>query len=65
VLRESSSRGDVLVVGRHRRTHVVGGPVGRTVREVLRWSEVPVVVVDPARGDVTASDPDVASAVSP
>jgi nucleotide-binding universal stress UspA family protein len=52
VLREHSGHADVVVVGRHHRRHVVGARLGRTVHEILRWSEVPVIVVDPTRGDV-------------
>lgn len=46
-----ASGGDLLVVGRHHRRHVIGAPLGRTARALLRHSTVPVLVVDPAVGD--------------
>jgi hypothetical protein len=50
-LLERAATADLLVVGRHNRTHVVGAPLGRTSRELLRRSPVPVLVIDPAGGD--------------
>ena len=46
-LLEASSGCDVVVMGRHHRRHVIGAPLGRTTRHVIRYSPVPVVVVDP------------------
>ena len=57
VLRDESLSSDLVVVGRHHRKHVVGAPLGRTVRELLRWSRVPVLVVDPQRGDAADRGP--------
>jgi nucleotide-binding universal stress UspA family protein len=67
VLRDHSLSCDLVVVGRHHRTQWVGAPLGRTVRELLRWSRVPVLVVDPRRGDAVDRGPhaDVAAAVLP
>ena len=48
VLREQAAGADLVVVGRHRR-RTIGGPLGRTVRELLRWSQAPVLVVGPAQ----------------
>lgn len=47
VLAELAAASDLLVVGRHHRRHVVGATLGRTVRELLRRLEVPVLIVDP------------------
>ncbi len=52
VLRDHSETCDVLVLGRHHRRHLVGASLGSTSREVLRWSAVPVVFVDPLHGDL-------------
>jgi nucleotide-binding universal stress UspA family protein len=57
VLREQAIGADLVVVGRHHhRRRVIGVPLGRTARELLRWSESPVLVVGPAHGDAT-TDP--------
>ena len=56
VLREQSSGCDLLVVGRHHRRHLVGAPLGPVSREVLRWSAVPVLVIDALRGDVGGAE---------
>ncbi len=45
----------LVVVGRHHRAHVVGAPLGRTSRAVLRHASVPVLVIDPVRGDSVRS----------
>jgi nucleotide-binding universal stress UspA family protein len=52
VLAELTDGCDLLVVGRHHRRHVVGAILGRTVRDLLRRLDVPVLVVDPL--DLTA-----------
>jgi len=67
VLLEQSVGCDLVVVGRHHRKHAVGAPLGRTVRELLRWSTVPVLVVDPLLGDTVdrARTSDVATAIVP
>ena len=59
VLLRHANNGVLLVVGRHHRRHVVGAPLGRTARALLRDSLVPVLVVDPVMGDrsVTAAGP--------
>ena len=64
VLRAESGCCDLVVVGRHHRRHVVGARIGSTVRELLRWSEVPVVVVDPVSGDLTGQRPRLTSGAS-
>jgi nucleotide-binding universal stress UspA family protein len=51
VLLERSAHCALVVAGRHHRKHVVGAPLGRTVRELLRQSPAPVMVVDPVMGD--------------
>ena len=48
VLLESSARADLLVVGRHHQRHTVDTCLGAVPAELLRWSRVPVLVVDPA-----------------
>jgi nucleotide-binding universal stress UspA family protein len=57
VLLRHAQNADLLVAGRHHRRHMVGAPLGRTVRALLRDSLVPVLVVDPVLGDrcVTAA----------
>ena len=57
VLLRHAESADLLVAGRHHRRHMVGAPLGRTVRALLRDSLVPVLVVDPVTGDhsVTAA----------
>jgi nucleotide-binding universal stress UspA family protein len=56
VLREQATDADLVVVGRHHRRRVIGAPLGRTARELLRWSEAPVLVVGPAHGGAS-TDP--------
>lgn len=56
VLLEHAAHCDLVVAGRHHRKHVVGAPLGRTVRELLRHSPVPVLVVDPVVGDNETAD---------
>jgi nucleotide-binding universal stress UspA family protein len=51
VLLRHAKSGELLVVGRHHRRHVVGASLGRTARALLRDSTVPVLVVDPVVGD--------------
>jgi nucleotide-binding universal stress UspA family protein len=51
VLLDQSATCDLVVLGRHHRRHIVGAPLGSTSRDMLRWSAVPVLVVDPLRGD--------------
>ena len=67
VLRDHSRSCDLVVVGRHHRKHSIGAPLGRTVRELLRWSRVPVLVVDPQRGDAVdrGGHADLAAALLP
>jgi nucleotide-binding universal stress UspA family protein len=48
VLRAQAEKAELLVVGRHRRRHVVGTPLGHTVRRLLGHCEVPLLLVDPA-----------------
>ena len=57
VLLRQAENADLLVAGRHHLRHVVGAPLGRTVRALLRDSLVPVLVVDPVLDDrsVTAA----------
>jgi nucleotide-binding universal stress UspA family protein len=54
VLLEHAEHAALVVAGRHHRRHVVGAPLGRTVRELLRHCAVPVMVVDPLVGDEPA-----------
>ena len=51
VLLEHAARCDLVIAGRHHRKHLVGAPLGRTVRELLRHCPVPVMVLDPVVGD--------------
>jgi nucleotide-binding universal stress UspA family protein len=51
VLREQAIGADLVVVGRHHRRRAIGLPLGRTARELFRWSEVPVLVVVPSRDE--------------
>lgn len=51
VLLDHARHAGLVVAGRHHRKHLVGAPLGRTVRELLRHSPVPVLVVDPVVGD--------------
>lgn len=51
VLLQHAAHAALVVAGRHHRRHVVGAPLGRTVRELLRHCPVPVMVVDPVLGD--------------
>lgn len=44
-LLDASRDCDLVVLGRHHRKHAVGAPLGRTVRDVVRHSLVPVLVV--------------------
>jgi nucleotide-binding universal stress UspA family protein len=55
VLLEHATSGALVIAGRHHRKHVVGAPLGRTVRDLLRHCAVPVMVVDPVVGDRPAS----------
>ena len=48
LLRHAAGAG-LLVVGRHHRRHVIGAPLGRTARALLRNAAVPVLVVDPVK----------------
>jgi nucleotide-binding universal stress UspA family protein len=42
---------DLVVVGSHHRRHAIGASLGRTSRALLERSPVPVMLVDPVRGD--------------
>jgi nucleotide-binding universal stress UspA family protein len=57
VLLRHAESGALLVAGRHHRRHVIGAPLGRTVRALLHDSSVPVLVVDPVMGDRSVTAP--------
>jgi nucleotide-binding universal stress UspA family protein len=51
VLLAQSEKAELLVVGRHHREHVLGAPLGHTVRQLLSHCEVPLLLVDPAAAE--------------
>jgi nucleotide-binding universal stress UspA family protein len=51
VLLAQSEKAELLVVGRHRRRHVVGAPLGSTLRHLLGHCETPLLLVDPAAAE--------------
>lgn len=53
VLAEYAGACGLMVVGRHHRKHVIGAPLGRVARDLLRHCEAPVMVLDP----VSAAQP--------
>src|SRR5262245_24566845 len=46
VLLAEAEKAELLVVGRHRRRHVIGAPLGHTARHLLGHCEVPLLLVE-------------------
>ena len=53
VILEHSAHSALVIAGRHHRRQLIGASLGRTVRKLLRHSSIPVMIVDPVRGDRT------------